>query len=197
MGWKLRMGVVLVMLPLGLALAQSEGPQADKPSVQTPSPASESPDAAAPSGDPTAERVLNELLRRRSENPLIEPARPRGGDGGVEGRAARPLGTAPGVGEADLKREGQFVVLRRGRMMRATGGASPWLFVFDADRNNLDDPPMYLMPCRMLEDMEQIVEDRGEAVPFIISGQVFVYKNANYLLPTLMKLAPDRGNLEP
>jgi len=180
---------LITVAPLVVALAQADSEEGGSAAA---------PNAAAPNADQApAEQVLNELLQRRAENPLIEPARPRSAEDRHD-RSARPAGTAPGAGSGELKREGQFIVLRRGRIKRTTGGAaSPWMFTFDADRSNLDDPPMYLMPCRMLEDMEQIVEDRGESVPFIISGQVFVYHNANYLLPTLMKLAPDRGNLEP
>jgi hypothetical protein len=185
---------LITVVPLVVALAQGD---ADRPATAG-EPNVAAPNVAAPNADqPPAEQVLNELLQRRADHPLIEPARPSSA-GGPRERSARPVGTAPGVGKGQLKREGQFVVRRRGRMKRATGGAaSPWMFTFDADRANLDDPPMYLMPCRMLEDMEQIVRDRGESVAFIISGQVFVYHNANYLLPTLMELAADRGNLQP
>jgi hypothetical protein len=71
------------------------------------------------------------------------------------------------------------------------------MITFDADASGMADPPMYLMPCQMLEDMEQIVQQQGDSVVFVISGQVFVYHGANYVLPTLMKLAPSHGNLQP
>jgi len=49
---------------------------------------------------------------------------------------------------------------------------------------------MYLLPCQMLEDMETLVARHEKSIVFIISGQVFVYHKANYLLPTMMKILP-------
>ncbi len=144
----------------------------------------------------SAEDVLNEMLNRREENPIIQPARPAPQIS--ESTYGQGVGTAPGARKSvKLMREGQFVLNRRGRMTRTTEGMTGWLFTFDADSDGLADPPMHLMPCKMLEDMESIITEQGEDAPFTISGQVFVYRNANYLLPTLMQLAPKRGNLQP
>jgi hypothetical protein len=179
-----------VLLVVAVAVAQDDAEPAQPTSADTPARA----DAAG--DDDSAEQVLNELLRRRAENPLIEPAQPDAADADPD-QTARPLGTAPGVTSTKLRREGQFIVGRRARMVRADGGVTPWALTFDADKDGMQDPPMFLMPCRMLEDMEKIIADRDDEVAFMISGQVFVYRGANYLLPTLMKLAPDRGNLQP
>ena len=70
------------------------------------------------------------------------------------------------------------------------------VFVFDADSQHAPEPPMILQPCRLLQSMEDIVQQRGDTVVFVLSGQVHVYRGANYLLPTLMRIAIDRGNLE-
>ncbi|MHB1156188.1 MAG: hypothetical protein ACYC26_05040 [Phycisphaerales bacterium] len=159
---------------------------------------SSSTDKSADTQQPSAEQVLNELLRKRAENPLIEPARPAEDTDARQSNAnAASLGTAPNLAPGKLKREGSFILARRGRMVRAPGGATPWIFTFDADADGLQDPPMFLMPCQLLEDMEQVVEDHADRTNFLISGQVFVYHGANYLMPTLMKIAPDRGNLQP
>lgn len=161
------------------------------------------PDAAdkKPATQPEPESVLKDMLDKPVENPVIEPSRPADA---VTGPAKTKMpdeqiaGTAPNAQQrTQLKREGTFVITRRGRMVRASGGASPWMITFDADASGMTDPPMYLLPCQMLEDMEQIVQQQGDSVVFVISGQVFVYHGANYLLPTLMKLAPNRGNLQP
>jgi len=65
---------LLAVLIAGFSFAQSERPETGT----APEPSAEEPAAAesAGEGDESAEQVLNELLRRRSENPLIEPARP-------------------------------------------------------------------------------------------------------------------------
>jgi len=164
--------------------------------------ASEKPaEAKSAEGEPPAERVLEDLLKEPTENPVIQPSRSQG-DVTAPAKAVQPAdavaGTAPNAKQrTQLKREGTFVITRRGRMVRATGGASPWMIHFESDASGLSDAPMYLMPCQMLEDMEQIVEQQGDSVVFVISGQVFVYHGANYVLPTMMKLAPNRGNLQP
>jgi len=147
---------------------------------------------------PDAEQVLQELLQRRQDNPLIEPSRPDDAAESDPANRTTQVGTAPDVPRQTLKREGQFIITRRGQLARPDeGGAAPWMFVFTSDGQAMADPPMLLMPCRQLETMERIAEQRGMDVTFIVSGQVYVYHNRNYLLPTLVKLAPDRGNLEP
>jgi hypothetical protein len=185
---------VTMVLLCGVTLSIAQ----DEPATAPPAADEATEKDEATTANQSAEDVLNELMRRRAENPLIEPAQPRNvtGPAGAD-RVARPLGTAPGVKSTKLRREGQFIVSRRARMIRATGGATPWALSFDADKDGMQDPPMFLMPCQMLEDMETLTADRGDEATFIVSGQVFVYHNANYLLPTLMKLAPDRGNLQP
>lgn len=144
----------------------------------------------------SAEDVLNEMLNRREENPIIQPARPD--RAAAETEYGPGVGTAPGAAKpVKLVREGQFVLNRRGRMTRTTEGMTGWMFAFDSDSDGLADPPMHLMPCKMLEDMESIIAEQGDDAPFTLSGQVFVYRNANYLLPTLMQLAPKRSNIQP
>ncbi len=169
------------------ALAQSE-PAGDE---ETDAPATTSDD------EPSAEDVLNDLMQRRRKNRLIEPTRPQPTVRPGEPADPALAGVAPGdEAQAPLRREGQFIITRRGRMTRAPGGSLPWMFVFESDSEKMVDRPMYLLPCQLLEDMEQIIEQRSDAAEFVLSGKIFVYHGANYLLPTLMKLAPDRGNLE-
>lgn len=152
----------------------------------------------------SADAVMDEMLRRRQPPPGTAPERdPVRED--VPERLGVPaptveidpsvLGIAPGESAPRLRREGEFLVQRRGRLIRSTDGAHI-LFVFEADAQNSPERPMIMMPCRMLESMEQIAADRGDDAEFILSGEVFVYRKHNYLLPTAMKVAIDRGNLE-
>jgi len=55
---------------------------------------------------------------------------------------------------------------------------------------------MVLLPCRLLEHMEQIVHGRSDQVVFVATGQVFVYRGTNYLLPTMAVEQWDKGNLQ-
>jgi hypothetical protein len=106
------------------------------------------------------------------------------------------LGVAPGQQkeQPELLREGEFIVNRRGHLARAKD-SSRLLFVFEADKKSTPERPMILQACRTLESMEQIVQQRGESVNFIVSGQVHTYRGRNYLLPTMMKIAEGRDNL--
>lgn len=142
----------------------------------------------------TAEEVLNQLLRDRNKQ--------RENAGGpntssTDANNSIKKGIAPNIKPTKLKREGQFIMQRRGRMIADGKHFKQWMFVFESDKNGMADPPMYLMPCRYLEDMERIVKREGDSAVFILSGQIFVYRGANYLLPTIMQQAVSRNNLKP
>ncbi|MFW5681723.1 MAG: hypothetical protein ACOC1G_01845 [Phycisphaeraceae bacterium] len=154
--------------------------------------------------DGSAEDVMEDLLRRRQRPPATQPQRDPQRTQVPESVGVPAvtveidpdvLGIAPGQKAPELRREGEFIVSRRGRLVRSEDGAHV-LFVFEADARDAPERPMIMMPCRMLESMEEIVADRGSDVEFILSGEVFVYRKNNYLLPTMMKIAIDRGNLE-
>ena len=152
---------------------------------------------------------MQDLLQERQEPPVIAPSQKPAGTGGMTvptpptapppGRAGMDLdpaviGPLPGEAAPTLRREGEFLVSRRGRLIRADGGQQ--MFVFEADNMDAPEPPMVLQPCRRLQDMEDLVQQRGQSIVFIVSGQVHVYRGQNYLLPTMMTIAVDRGNLE-
>jgi hypothetical protein len=163
----------------------------------------------ADDAEQSSEEVMQQLLEQR-EDRQVRPT-DDAGDGagrdtekesvdmpaaGVEADTS-VLGIAPGSGEASptLHREGEVIVNRRGRLARAKD-SNRLMFVFDSDKKASPEAPMILQACRTLETMEKIVRKRGESVPFIISGQVHTYRNQNYLMPTMMKIAEDRGNLK-
>lgn len=147
---------------------------------------------------PSSDEVMRQLLQSRQENPSIEPnARPTNDE--VAGSAVqidpKILGVAPGQEPPKLRREGEFVVSRRGRVVRASN-SNHLIFAFEADSEHAAEPPMVLMPCQLLQNMEELIRERGDRVQFVLSGQIFSYRGANYLLPTMMKLAVDQGNLQ-
>ena len=107
----------------------------------------------------------------------------------------RIVGSAPGGRKPKLHREGSFVIRRRGRLVKL-GENEMSMFVFDTDSDTTAETPMFLLPCRLLQNMESLARQQGDSVVFQMSGQVFAYRGANYLLPTVMKLAVDKGNLD-
>jgi hypothetical protein len=174
---------------------------------QAPAPSAAPGKAAEPlPAQPSAEQVLNELLRRRAENPLIEPVRSSAAPA-TGGPTAPSVGSKPATGAparaahptspTSLRREGQFVITRRARIVRAAADSAAWMVSFEADASTLQEPPMYLVPCQLLEEIENVINQHGDAAVFVVSGQILAYRGANYLLPTLFKISPDRGNLQP
>lgn len=128
--------------------------------------------AAATPGDPSA-------------GPVAEGVNPDAG-------ADTPVVAAP-------RQEGSYLVERRGRLVggRDSGGPNvgPVLFTFAADGVEADDPPVVLMPCGLLEDLEDHVRDADVAPEFAVSGRVYAYRGANHLLPTSYRTVPRRDNL--
>ena len=168
-------------------------PKADNPS--------DKPDDDA--ATPTADEVLAELLRQRDSlsNKTASDkndAQPLQLDAPIaEGMLTDPLllGLDPDRPQAELKIEGDFLIARTGRLIRTSDGAHA-LFVLDADQQGAPEPPLIMQACKLLETMEKTVREQGDDIPFVITGQVFVYRGANYLLPTIVKREFDRGNLK-
>jgi len=216
---------VVALLAVGVVNAQSEGGQSeggqseagqsDDGKALTVEAEAEAEPGDVSSDDAEAEQsaqdVMEQLLEQRREAPVVEPTREpevidqpaRVGapaatvdlDPAVVGIAPPPAGEGASAEKPKLLPEGTFIVNRRGRIMRSSDGAHV-MFVFEADQPDAPETPMILMPCRKLEDMEDYVEKHGDQTTFRLSGQVHTYRGANYLLPTMMVIDIDRGNLD-
>ena len=206
------------------ALAQEAEPTADVSQTDATEQASNADDALYEDArghelSTEAQQSMDELLDSRQPAPVIAPQPTPDATGGTAGesvaepldpvhfpgtRVAVPaargeidpavLGIAPGEEMPPLRREGEFVVNRRGRLIRSTDGGY-LLFVFESDTQHSPELPMVVQACRLLETMEDIVEKRGDNTIFILSGQINSYRGANYILPTMMKIAFDQGNM--
>jgi len=207
------------LLPTMMEPAPLRAPDATAQPEETPITEQPRPEAVPQDPDPAQpadtvepeEDVMGELMQLRqdatpaapvpTEDTPRDPARPLlESIGELVPTAAKVkidqaiLGIAPEQPLPPLKREGEFLVGRRGRLVRSVEGKS-LLFVFDADSAKAPELPMVVQPCRLRESMENLIVERGDSVVFIVSGQVHTYRGANYLLPTMMKLAVDQGNL--
>lgn len=159
-----------------------------------------------PATRPSADQVMKDMTGSLEKNAAIEPTqRPPGSTNKAAGeKSAAPsfrpevdaavIGTAPGLKQPKLRREGEMIVNRRGRLARGAGGGQV-LFVFDADSQQTQEAPVVLLPCQVLQNMEDLVQERGERIAFSVSGQVFTYRGGNYMLPTTMTIEFDKGNL--
>ncbi len=97
--------------------------------------------------------------------------------------------------QTDLLPPGTILLWRRGWMDRQADGA--WSFVFEADASGLADPSMILLPCLLLETMEDLAEQSPARAPMLVSGRVFRYHGRNYLHPTSVQMRRQRTPLAP
>lgn len=114
------------------------------------------------------------------------------------GSTAPPAVSSAGGAAArqeNLIREGTKVLSRRGSLRRDRGGA--WVFVFDSDATGLADPPLTLLPCLLLERVENHVRRAGGNVTVLISGAVYVYEGRNYLMPSVYRIPRETTVLSP
>lgn len=169
------------LIPTVFTTVAAEDLETERPESKVDS----APDAPAPGEDPRVEDLLGEMRREstpRRTRPAEEPA-PR---------------AAPGESASTLLREGLTIIGKRGRVHR--GGGGWWTFSPDTGANepSPEDIPLRLLHCLNLEDLERLNAEFGDTLVYSVSGPVFVYRDRNYLLPTLFRLEPDReGNLMP
>jgi hypothetical protein len=91
--------------------------------------------------------------------------------------------------------EGSLMHMRRGRLTRDDDGA--WMFIFDADAEGLADPPVTLLPTRTLQELEGSIKQTGTASPLLLSGEILLYRNQRFLIPTLFREPKQRTFLFP
>ena len=145
-----------------------------------------SPQSTTRPGESSAQRVLRELDERAG--PRVSSAGGGGAEHSVRSPDASPI-------HAKSLREGVVVTNRRGKLTRDSAGA--WVFVFDADAHGQADPPMKILPCLLLERMEDYARRVGGNAPAILNGAVYLYGGQNYLLPTMFLIPQERRNISP
>ena len=160
--------------------------------------------APQPTNQPPTAQVMDELKRLKQPPPVIAPIG-RAEVKQVPSRVGVPasrlamdrsvIGTSPGQMSPLLRREGEFIIGRRGRLIRSDDSVYV-MFMFEADSKQTPELPMIVQACRLRETMEDVVQERGDSVVFVLSGEIHTYRGANYLLPRVMKIAVDHGNLE-
>jgi hypothetical protein len=164
-------------------------------------PAAQAPASTGPEGGETAADIIGELERAsdspvRSAGAARETARKSSSTAAAsERRQPGATAVAAPAPPGRLLHEDTAIVARRGKLFR--DGAGGWLFVFDADASGLADPPMKLLPCLLLEKIEDYARQAGNNSPALLSGQVYLYNSQNYLLPTVFRIPQDRRNLTP
>lgn len=165
-----------IALALGLLVAPASAQSPAQPPTQTP-----------PEEDP---QLTDPSWRETPEAPA-PPTDPAADDPGAETRPdSGAAATAPDyrIRPAPLLPEGSFLPRRRGTLVRS--GSGEWVYIFHPDERGEAERPMTLLPSATLERMEDVQSRRRDRPQFILTGQVFVYGNSNYLLPTAFSMAP-------
>ena len=143
------------------------------------------PSAPAPDTEQSQEDVLEQLLQDASPEPMIMS---RFGSDEVREQAVQPVD--PKTRVPLTVREGDVVINRLGRL--DTDSAGNPLFVYEADGTALSEPPLILLPCQGLEQMERLNQKSPDA-RFAVTGEVTVYHGKGYLLIRRVMLFRDLG----
>ncbi len=88
------------------------------------------------------------------------------------------------VPPARLLPEGTFLADQTGVLLRAKTGE--WIFVSTTSPQGTDIPPLVLLPCAVLVEIERTLGGQipEPGIPITLYGQVLVYRGRNYLLPS-------------
>lgn len=178
--------VVVVSLA---ASAAGQGPIA-------PAPEREGAKPQSPKSDPVDDSIekVRALEQGRPAPPrAFAPAIPDR-DPAPTPRRAEPMVSMPEVMAEDptLPRrrfypEGTFFAKRAGSLFRASTGEV--IFIPRRDALARGDAPMVLLPCRTLERLESAPGVFQASTVVTLSGQAFVYKDRQFLLPSVYSVS--------
>ena len=176
----------------------TSGTRVSSGTAATPSDAaSETDESSAESDDTprtTRQPTVAEILRafQESERPVLTPI------GGVRGGRGGGSGARGGRDQESGRHhprlpDGHYLVDRAGWL----GQEGPWYtFVFESEDAQDPQPPMKLLPNRMLERMVRESEGTTEQVSFKVSGEVTDFFGENFLLLRKSLRKRDLGNLK-
>ncbi len=141
--------------------------------------------ASEPAPKKSQEQVLQQLLEKSAPRPMIITHE-------ISDQVTVPI-VEPVDPKAKLPltvREGDRVINRMGRLGKDVKGTL--LFVYEADATDLSEPPLILLPCLKLEQMELLAAKKPN-VKFMVTGEVTVYHGKGYLLLRKVMLHRDMG----
>lgn len=169
----------------GVGLAQ--------PATPAPSPAPSSP---APATSPAATPGTEPTVIRPAEPPKVAPTRETPAvltpttEKGKPLAAPKTTGTIPGLAKEDPslpKRrfypEGTFLSKRSGKLVKASTGDV--VFVPARDAKGRGEAPMVVLPTQTLARLEAAPGVFAETSTVVLSGEVYVYFDRQYILPTV------------
>lgn len=136
----------------------------------TPKKQTRSATARPRSSQPTPAEIIEAFERDRPTN---TPVRPR-----QWGGREKHSGGSGSRSEA-LLREGEFIHGKVGRIQR---DGVWWVFRFESDESGTAQPPMRILPNQQLERLIMDVTASAESPVFVISGEITLFEESNYVL---------------
>jgi hypothetical protein len=168
--------------PVGpkLVAAETEPEPASKPAPET-KPSDAVADASAKPGIPgtqpiSPDEIIKRLLQDRPGEPVLPTPR-------AVAAVAPAASVAPARNTGEVAAAGKEVVIDRlARLVKERGG-DWWEAHFESD-NTLEDQPVLLLPCLVLErNAERLTTgNEGGYVKFRLSGELTEYKGRQFLL---------------
>ena len=134
------------------------------------------------SGDAPVEDVLAVLKQQEPGEDVLEPLESSGED---------RLDSYPAAARR-LIPDGSPLVQRPGRLVHE---GQWWTFVFESDHPDHPEPPMKLLPNKSVEMMLGASKRQAGELVFLVSGEATVFRGENFLLPRVVMLRADSGNL--
>lgn len=168
------------------APAQSTTPATTTPAAKPEGTAETKPategagEKTAPSNEPSIEQIIEQLDRAVGSSRRVDLPKMLSHESGVDASDALGAGgaSAPSV-------PGGFLTSRKGRVVRDNDGQTVFVFDSGASIGSSREGPMVLLPCLNLMRMEYTAATQGEKATYTVSGDVFVYRGNNYLLPRM------------
>lgn len=177
-------------------VVSAQEPAATPAAAPAGAPAGAGPSAAPPSQDPalTDPTVGEDLLDQERQRPSPAPVEP---DASAPGQRVIP--SVPGVERLSFalpnrkfRTEGAYVTRLVGAVMRLPSGEHVFLPDVPTD-GTAGDQPMLLMPSQRLSQIASAADNGQSSVGMSISGQAFVYRGRQYLLPSTFSLVNNAG----
>ena len=136
----------------------------------------------------SADTVIRQLMSGRARRPVLPTT--------TTGPASQPATPAPAEIVKPLPMPpGAMIVDRVGRLIKDRA-SSWWQFHFSSERDVLYEAPIRVLPNRMLEAMETILENSQRSrVKFHVTGEITTYRGKRYLLIRRMLVKRDVGAL--
>jgi hypothetical protein len=182
------MARIAVVVMVGCLWIAAAGAQTTRPAP--PAPATQPAPLAVPTSRPvnrSAEDMLRQMLQPQAQS--AQPLQPLPDLPNVD-QTSGDNAVVPGASTQPLTQEGTPLIDRIGRLTPGADGKT-FEFTLESDGTVLANPPLVLAPNKLLEQLEQRVQNSYADIKLRISGEILEYKGRNYLLLSRWSVLPD------